>query len=83
MALTKLTFALPEDLAARFLKRVPARERSAYLADALARKLGEREKRLIHASHVANRLAEVGKLEREMDALQERVLEPWDDAPAR
>ncbi len=47
MAMRKMTFTLPEDLAARFVRRVPARERSRYLSEALAEKLSERERRKI------------------------------------
>ena len=36
MATRKMTFSLPSGLAVQFLKRVPARERSRYVADALA-----------------------------------------------
>ncbi len=42
----KMTFTLPDDLASSFTRRVPARDRSRYVADAIAEKLAEREKRL-------------------------------------
>jgi len=54
MASRKMTFTLPEELAARFDRSFPARDRSRYLADALADKLAEREKRLIRACEIAN-----------------------------
>ena len=83
MASRKMTFTLPEDLAARLLKRVPARGRSKYVADALARKLNERERRLIRACDAANRGAAVRAVEREFDALEDVIAEPWDDASSR
>jgi hypothetical protein len=78
-----MTFTLPEDLAGRFLRRVPARERSRYVADALADKLAEREKRLIRACKIANQDPKVREIEREFDALTDEIAEPWDDAPTR
>ena len=83
MANHKMTFSLPEKLAAEFTKRVPARSRSRYVADALAQKLRERDQRLARAAEIANRSRAVRKLEREMDVLQDAITEPWDDAPAR
>jgi metal-responsive CopG/Arc/MetJ family transcriptional regulator len=83
MASRKLTFTLPEDLASRFTRRVPARERSRYVADAIADKLAEREKRLISACEIANEDSEVREIEREFDALTDAMPEPWEDAPAR
>lgn len=78
-----MTFTLPEDLAARFVRRVPARERSRYLAEALARKLAERDRQLIQACEIANRSSEVALIEKEFDALPDEMTEPWNDAPAR
>ena len=40
MASRKLTFTLPQDLAAEFLRRVPASSRSDYVAKAIADKMG-------------------------------------------
>jgi hypothetical protein len=83
MAMRKMTFTLPEDLAGAFTKRVPARDRSRYVADALAEKLAEREKRLIHACEIANQDPQVREIELEFDALTDAMSEPWKDAPAR
>jgi hypothetical protein len=83
MASQKMTFTLPEDLAMRFVKRVPARDRSRYVADAIADKLAEREKRLIRACEIANQDPEIREIEKELDALTDEIVEPWDDAPAR
>ncbi len=82
MASRKMTFSLPEDLASSFTKRVPARDRSRYVADALADKLSEREKRLIQACEIANRDSQVREIELEIDALTDAMSEPWEDASA-
>ena len=78
-----MTFTLPAELAAQFLRRVPARDRSRYIAAALADKLAEREKRLIRACEIVNRDPGVRHIERELDALQDEIVEPWEDAPSR
>jgi len=78
-----MTFALPEDLAAQFIHRVPARDRSRYLAAALAEKLAERERQLIRACELANQDAEVARVEDEFDALPDEITETWTDAPSR
>src|SRR5438270_272812 len=49
MATRKMTFTLPEDLAEQFVRRVPARERSKYLANALNEKLSARDRHLVEA----------------------------------
>jgi hypothetical protein len=72
-----MTFTLPEELARRFVKRVPARERSRYLAEALAARLGERERQLIRACEVANHDPEVRAIETEFASLPDEMVEPW------
>jgi hypothetical protein len=81
MAVRKMTFSLPTDLAATFIRRVPARERSRYLAEALADRLGQRDRQLIAACETANRDADVTSIEREFDRLNEAVTEPWIPLP--
>ena len=83
MAARKMTFTLPADLAAKFVRRVQARDRSRYVADALAEKLAEREKRLIRACEIVNRDPGVREIEGEFDALQDEIIEPWEDTPSR
>ncbi len=78
-----MTFTLPEELASRFVRRVPARDRSRYVADALAEKLAQREKRLIQACEIANNDPGVREIEEEFDALQDEIAEPWKDAATR
>jgi metal-responsive CopG/Arc/MetJ family transcriptional regulator len=88
MASRKMTFTLPDDLASSFTRRVPARDRSRYVADAIAEKLAERERRLIHACEMANQDPDVREIESEMDSLTDAMQEPWqssrrEDATAR
>jgi hypothetical protein len=83
MASRKMTFSLPDELATSFTRRVPARDRSRYVADAIAEKLAEREKRLIRACEIANQDPELREIERELDALTDAMSEPWENAAAR
>lgn len=83
MATRKMTFTLPDDLASRFLRAVPSRDRSRYVTEAIAAKLREREERLIRACEAANSDPDVHAIEAEWDALPEEIAEPWNDAPAR
>jgi len=80
MAARKMTFTLPEVLAPNFTRRVPARDRSRYVAEALTERLAERERRLIRSCTVANEDPEVQEVERELDALPDTVSEPWTSA---
>jgi metal-responsive CopG/Arc/MetJ family transcriptional regulator len=83
MAARKMTFTLPEELASRFVRRVPARDRSRYVADAIANKLAERDQRLIRACEIVNKDPEAREIEKEFDALTDEIAEPWEDAPPR
>ena len=86
MASRKMTFTIPEDIASQFVRRVPARDRSRYIAEALSAKLREREERLIRACRIANRDPDMVRIEGEWDALtgsDDRVEDPWSDGPAR
>ena len=51
--------------------------RLEYVADALAWKLNERERRLIRACEAVNKSAAVRAVEREFDALEDVIAEPW------
>jgi hypothetical protein len=66
-----MTFTLPEDLAEQFVRRVPARERSKYLANALNEKLSARDRHLVEACRIANHDPEVRAIEKEFDAITE------------
>jgi ubiquinone biosynthesis protein UbiJ len=83
MASRKMTFTLPEEVASKFMRRVPARDRSRYVAAALAEKLSEADRQLMRACEIANRDPEVAAIEQEFDALPSDMTEPWNDAPAR
>jgi hypothetical protein len=86
MAIRKMTFTIPEDLASRFTRRVPARERSRYVTEAIAAKLHQREERMVQACEVANQNADVLAIEQDWDAMKDkadRIEEPWNIAPTR
>jgi hypothetical protein len=83
MATRKMTFSLPAELARRFLRHVPARQRSRYLAEALDRSLKRREAVLIRSCHMANADPGVAAIEQEMDAIADPIEEPWNEPPAR
>ena len=78
-----MTFSLPASLADRLVRRVPARNRSRYVADAVAAKLRERDRLLARAAEIANRSRAVRNIEEEFDALRDEIVEPWDDTSAR
>lgn len=83
MAARKMTFSLPTDLANRLLKRVPARERSRFLAQVLEKSLLEEDEALIRACLLANEDPDVKAIEQEWDEIRDAIEEPWSDAPAR
>ena len=83
MVSRKMTFTVPGDLAQLLLRRVPSRERSAYVSKAIAAKLLDPEECLIRACAAANRDMDIAAIEQEWDFLQDRVAEPWHAAEAR
>jgi hypothetical protein len=83
MATRKITLSIPTDVADRFLKQVPARRRSQYVTAAIAQSLALREKRLARACDMANQNPGSLAVEDEWEQMQDRIEEPWDDAPAR
>jgi hypothetical protein len=83
MSTKKVTFSLPQALVTRFARRVPARQRSRYVAEALEWKLQERDRLLARACEVANRSRAVRTLEREFDGLAGELTEPWDEPSSR
>ena len=83
MAMRKMTFTLPDQLVDEFVRRVPAPDRSRYVAEALAEKLTKRERRVIRACKIANNNPDIASIEQGLDMLQDEILEPWTDAPAR
>ena len=83
MASRKMTFTLPEDIAVQLLRRVPARQRSRYVSEALGAKLRERAERLLQACELANADPDILAIEREWEALPDQIKEPWTDGAAR
>jgi hypothetical protein len=83
MAVQKMTFSIPQNLASQFLRRVPSRQRSRYVAEALAWKLKGRDRLLARACEVANSSRQARNLEREFDALSDELLEPWNETSSR
>jgi hypothetical protein len=83
MATRKMTFSIPEGLASQFVRSVPARSRSRYLAEALTQKLSERDRQLIRSCEAANEATEVEEIEKEFDAIAGEGLEAGPRAPAR
>lgn len=77
MGTRKMTFTIPEELALQFVRRVPARERSKYLANALSEKLTARDRALMEACKTANSDPEVRAIEKEFDAITDEAAEPW------
>jgi hypothetical protein len=82
MATRKMTFTIPQELATQFLRRVPARDRSRYVTEAISARLRQREEQMIRSCQAANDNADVLEIEKEWDALKDqadRVEEPWHD----
>jgi hypothetical protein len=82
MASRKMTFSFPPELAATLIRRVPARDRSRYLAEALTEKLADRDRALIRACEAANADADILAIEQEFDQIDTPIEDPW-DAPVR
>jgi hypothetical protein len=77
MATRKMTFSVPEPLAAQFVRRVPSRDRSRFVSEALAARLDQRDAALIRACEVANRDLDVAEIEKEFDGIGDEMAEPW------
>ena len=67
----------------QFVRQVPPRQRSRYVAEALSWKLKERDRLLARACEIANRNRPARIVEREFDALADEILEPWDEPSPR
>ena len=83
MAVRKMTFSLPADLASQLVKRVPARERSRFLAKLLEKSLREDDESLIRSCLSANEDPDVKAIEQEWAQIPDTIEEPWSDPPAR
>jgi hypothetical protein len=81
MATRKMTFSIPADLASQLLKRVPARDRSRFLAKALEKSLREEEQALVRSCRLANQDPEVTIIEQEWEEIGDQIEEPWSESP--
>lgn len=77
MAVRKMTFSVPEPLAVQFLRRVPSRDRSRFISDALAARLEQRDLDLIRACDTANEDPDIAVIEKEFDGIRDAMSEPW------
>ena len=77
MAMRKMTFSVPEELAVQFLCRIASRDRSRFVSEALAARLEERDTALIRACEIANQDIDVAEIEKELDGLGDVMAEPW------
>ncbi len=77
MATRKMTFSVPEPLAAQFLRRVASRDRSRFVSEALAARLEERDAALIRACEVANQDLDAVEIEKEFDGIRDEMAKPW------
>jgi hypothetical protein len=77
MAARKMTFSIPDALAREFLTLVPARERSNYVAEAVAARLRKQDDALVRACEIANRDEDLLAIEREFDVIGSDIAEPW------
>ena len=77
MATRKMTFSVPEPLAANFLRRVASRDRSRFVSEALAAFLNKRDAALIRACEAANRDQDVAEIEKDFDSIGDEMAERW------
>ena len=76
-----MTFSIPDSLARELLRSVPARERSSYVAAAVAAKLRKQDEALIRACEIANRDEDLLAMEQEFEIISGDIAEPWTNAP--
>jgi hypothetical protein len=72
-----MTFSIPEPLAAQLLRRVPSRDRSRFVSEALAARLKESDAALIRACEIANQNVDVTQIEKDFDEILDEISEPW------
>ena len=83
MAMRKMTFTIPDEVATPFLRVVPSARRSKFVADALRKTLKEREDALIAACDAVNADPELNALVDEWQAVNDPIEEPWDESASR
>jgi hypothetical protein len=64
-----VAFTIPGGLAERFVRRVPPRQRSRHVAEAIRAKLLQRDERLIRSCELANQSADVTSIEQQREAI--------------
>jgi len=69
MAITRMTLALPTELAQQLVSRVPVRDRSRFIAEALKKSLREQEA-LVRSCRLANRDRDAKAIEEEWDQIR-------------
>jgi len=83
MAMRKMTFTIPNEVARLFLLAVPSTRRSKFVADALRRTLKDQEDALIAACDAVNTDPTLNALVDEWQAVNDPIEEPWDESAAR
>jgi hypothetical protein len=79
MAMRKMTFTIPDEVAAPFLRAVPSNRRSKFVADALRKTLKDREAALIAACDAVNADPKLNALVDNWQAVNDPIAEPWDE----
>jgi hypothetical protein len=82
MAIRKMTFTIPDDVATPFLRAVPSTRRSKFVADALRKSLKEREEALVAACDAVNADSALNNVVDEWQAVSDPISEPWDESAA-
>ena len=67
-------------MASQLLCKVPSRDRSRFVSEALAARLRERELELVRACETANHDLDVAEIEKDFDAIDDEIAEPWREA---
>ena len=80
MAMRKMTFTIPDEVATPFLRVVPSARRSKFVADALKKTLKDREDALIAACDAVNADPALNNLVDEWQAVNDPIEEPWDES---
>jgi hypothetical protein len=83
MAMRKMTFTIPDEVATSFLRVVPSARRSRFVTEALRKTLREREEALIAACDAVNADAGLNAFVDEWQAASDPVEEPWDESASR
>jgi hypothetical protein len=83
MGARKMTFSIPDSLAREILRSVPPRQRSSFVAEAVAARLRNQDDALVRACAIANGDEDLLALEREFDNMGSDIAEPWTNAPQR